>query len=157
MAYALLCEGASKSSEEWTARRDSAGRLLCERCSRQLTKVKHHRACGPGHACHPRCKPFKRGVSVLDPDADAPAAAAVAAPQPKKRRTASDPGEQLSQSRTQAITRRIALPAPSTQKKHQRATYQDDKIGQQLKEAHARRMAALVAAPSATAVSAHQR
>jgi hypothetical protein len=114
--------------------------------------VKHHRAHGPGRACTPRCKPAKRGVSVLDPDAAAPAAAAVAAPQPKKRRTASDPGEQLSlQPHKQAITRRIALPAPSTQKKHQRATYQDDKIGQQLKETHARRMAALVAAPSTTA------
>jgi hypothetical protein len=156
MAYALLCEGASKSSEEWTARRDSAGRLLCERCSRQLTKVKHHRACGPGHACHPRCKPSKRGISVLNSDAAAPAATA-AAPQPKKRRIASDPGEQLSlQLRTQAITRRIALPAPSTQKRQKRTKRQDDKIAQQLKEAHARRMAALVTAPSATAVSAHQ-
>jgi hypothetical protein len=94
----------------------------------------------------------------LDPDAVAPAAAAVAAPQPKKRRIVSDPGEQLSlQSRTQAITRRIALPAPSSaQHKKQQTTRQDDKIAQQLKEAHARRMAALVAAPSATAVSAHQ-
>jgi hypothetical protein len=96
-------------------------------------------------------------VSVLDPDAVAPAAAAVAAPQPKKRRIVSDPGEQLSlHPRMQAITRRIALPEPSTQKKQQRTKRQDDKIAQQLKEAHARRMAALVAAPSATAVSAHQ-
>jgi hypothetical protein len=88
---------------------------------------------------------------MLNSNAAAPAATA-AAPQPKKRRTASDPGEQLSlQSRMQTITRRIALPEPSTQKKHQRTTLHDEKIAQQLKETHARRMAALVAAPSTTA------
>jgi hypothetical protein len=156
MSCALLCVGASKSSEESTARRDSAGRLLCERCSRQLTKVKHKRPHGPGYACSPRCKPSKRGASVLDPDAAAPAAAAAAAPQPKRRRTASDPGEPLPlQPRTQAITRRIALPAPSTQKK-QRTTRQDEKIAQQLEETHARRMAALAtpgAAPSLPAAA----
>jgi hypothetical protein len=145
---ALRCAGASKSSEEWTARRDSAGRLLCERCSRQLAKVKGklHRS-GPGHICQ-KCYNQQRL-----PRAGKATAAAPALPQPKKRRIVSDPGEPLPlRSRTQAITRRIAHPPPSSaQHKKQRITHLDDKIGQQLKETHARRMAALVAAPSGTA------
>ncbi len=59
-----LYAGAPESSEECSARRDAAGRQLCERCGRQPAKVKHTHPHGVGRACHPRCKPQKGGVDA---------------------------------------------------------------------------------------------
>lgn len=38
------------------------GQQLCELCGARLNRVKHTHKHGPGHACHPRCKPSKRAV-----------------------------------------------------------------------------------------------
>ena len=115
----------------------------CERCGRQLSKVKHHRPHGVGRACAPRCKEVKRSL-------DAEKAQLPAAHKPKKQRTASDPGEQRTQqkqqyqSRMQPTTRRILPPTP-IQQTLPRSMRSTEKIARQLEETHARRMAAMAA------------
>jgi hypothetical protein len=57
---ALLCIDVFRRDVALTARRTSSGRLACEICGREISKIKHHRAHGPGRICNPRCKGMKR-------------------------------------------------------------------------------------------------
>lgn len=152
--HALVCAtccgvDALWSSEEFSARRDAAGRLLCENCGRQLAKIKHHRACGSGRACHPRCKAQKRAA---DNEA-AEVSAAAAAPQARKRRATSDPGEEQHPAapacvKRHATTRRVTSPR-SPAINQQRMTRRDAQVARLLEETHARRVAAAAAAKPA--------
>jgi hypothetical protein len=59
---ASLCIGAPLATLGATARRDSDGQPACELCGARLSRVKHHRAHGPGRSCHPQCKSMKRPI-----------------------------------------------------------------------------------------------
>jgi hypothetical protein len=61
---------------------------LCELCDQRLSRVKHHRVCGAGRACHPRCKPSKHAS-----DATSVSSAVVAR---SHKRSQLDPGQQTS-------------------------------------------------------------
>ena len=80
---------------------DASRNQLCEKCSRRLCDVKHHRTYGAGRACHPRCKPSKPAIdgAALEPP---PAARS-------HKRAPSDSGKQES-----APADLIAPPPPPT-------------------------------------------
>ena len=83
---AYYCAGALLPILAMPARTVASGAAACEKCGRQLTKVKHHRAHGAGRACTPRCKPFKHAV---DSAALVPAVAVRS-----HKREPTDPGKQ---------------------------------------------------------------
>jgi hypothetical protein len=138
-----------------TARLDPSGWPACELCGRRLSTVKHHRAYGPGRACHPRCKPQGKAAQ----DAAVSAAAAAAPLTPRKRRAESHPGELPAQATPPALTRRVTPPSPVPANKKQRITRQEERIMRLLDETHARRMAAEAAEAAAATASgaAHPR
>ena len=137
-------------------RQTADGHAACERCGRQLSKVKHHRPHGPGRACAPRCK----GQQQTDESTAATAAAGLQPKQSRKRRAASDPGESPEPAALPALTRRVTPPKPSYTSKKQYNTRREEQVMQLLDETHARRMerdAAEAAATAATSGSlAHQ-
>ena len=100
MSCACGDAGAALQADAAIPRQTAYGESACERCGRQLARIKHTRPHGPGKACHPRCKLFKHPIT------DTPASADVASsPSAKKqRRTYSDPGEpaSLTRKRTRA-------------------------------------------------------
>jgi hypothetical protein len=55
--------GVAVASSGLMPRRDIYSKQLCELCGTRLSRVKHTRQCGPGRACHPRCK-LKKTVPV---------------------------------------------------------------------------------------------
>ena len=59
MCALYWCVDAPLVSACLTPRMDSAGKPACELCGRRLSTIKHKHKHGPGHACHPRCKPQK--------------------------------------------------------------------------------------------------
>lgn len=59
-------------------RRDRAGKLVCEICSRRLNHIKHTREYGPGRVCHPRCQ----GTPAPSASADQKPPPTAAAPPP---------------------------------------------------------------------------
>ena len=120
------------------------GHAACERCGRQLSKVKHHRPHGVGRACAPRCKEVKRSL-------DAEKAQLPAAHKPKKQRTASDPCELPAHSAAPTLTRRVNAPEPASTSKKQYNTRREEQIMRMLDETHARRMAAEEEAAAAAA------
>lgn len=126
-----------------SARMDESGlNQLCERCGERLNRVKHHRPCGVGRACHPRCKP-KPGAAANP----SPVAVPAAAPKPpRKRRADSDPGQPHER---KAITRRVTPPRPLSPVAEKRTTRADTEATRLLDETHARRMAWLAAHSSA--------
>ena len=140
MCGAYCCAGAPRVCMGPSARVDSVGKLVCELCGRRLSKVKHHRPCGVGRACAPRCKPRERAVD----DAARPAVAApVAGPhQSRKRRATSDPGEPLNLTRL-----RTRAPRPATIPTVKKARVQPTPVDATLllDQAHARRLALIAA------------
>ena len=152
---ALLCIGALLQHAAATARQTAYGEPACERCGRQLARIKHHRAHGSGRVCHPRCKPLARAESVAGAAAAAavatPAAAAAAhtAKQSRKRRAQSDPGESPPAQRTRtlppALTRRVSPPKPAPEKEERRITREEARVSRLLDETVARREAWLAA------------
>lgn len=144
-ACLVLPSGALESFEELRARRDNAGRLLCELCGRQLAKVKHHRAHGSGRACTPRCKPLKRTIendAIKQPSA-------FRAP----KRAKSDPGEEIALTATRTRPHRITAPKPPPPTPKPRRSEPVIDVSALLDQAHARRMA-LIAAERQSAASA---
>ena len=131
-------------------RMDASGtNQLCERCNKQLHKVKHTRAHGVGRACHPRCKQRPE-------EADAAAVINVAAePRPsKKRRAASDPGEPINLTRLRIRAPPVDASLP-LQKKARSVIPAN--VSSLLNQTHERRLALLAAeatGPAASAVSA---
>ena len=79
----LLCTGAPSGLPRAGPRRDASRNQLCENCSRQLSKVKHHRSSGVGRACNPRCHGSARAIAAV---ATAPIAAALPLPVPRVKR-----------------------------------------------------------------------
>jgi len=79
--------------KEWIPHRDTAGRQICELCSRQLAKVKYTHPHNHGDACHPRCKPRKQSSTTA---ANPTHATTPAVSRPRKRqRSESDPGKTI--------------------------------------------------------------
>lgn len=142
---ACCCAGAPLLLAGTSEPRMDGKHQLCEKCGERLSRVKHHRAHGPGRACHPRCKLPER---TADGAADAPAAATPPPPS-RKRRAQSDPGEPRTRTpsprRTRPTTRRVTPPKPAPAPKKQRTTRQEEIIMRLLDETHARRMAAMAA------------
>jgi hypothetical protein len=130
-----------------SARRTNSGKPACELCGRQLGKVKHTHKHGPGHACHPRCKPREQTVEREA----APAAAAAAPVATRKRRATSDPGESPEPAATQAFAHRVIAPEPASTSKKQYNTRREGQIMRLLDETHARRIAAEEATAAASA------
>ena len=126
------------------ARVDSDGQAACELCGRRLSRVKHHRANGPGRACHPQCKGQKHTVDSTA----APPPVAPAPKQSRKRRAQSDPGEpppaQRSRTLPPALTRRVTPPKPIAEKER-RITREEARVSRLLDETVARREAWLAA------------
>jgi hypothetical protein len=158
-----LYVGGALLSATAAARTTSAGLPACEKCGRELNKVKHHRPYGDGRACSPRCKAVSKPTHALEPNSnatDAAVAAAVTAEpkQKKKRRRAdSDPGEQptvIAISPRQLRVRAIKGPQPD-RNKHKKE--KEAMILAQLDETHQRRLAALAEAAAASSTSKQQR
>jgi hypothetical protein len=151
---ALLCVPFFLLFASAVSRVTSAGLPACERCGRELNKVKHVHRHGPGHACHPRCKPFKRPpaddaqASVREESASA-ATAVAARPEKRVRRAKSDPGEQ--QAVQTFSPRRLRLRAMKRPQPERRKLKQEkeDAASSLLEQTHARRVAALAAAAAA--------
>ena len=167
---ALLCVGAPLVAAG-SPRMDASGlNQLCELCSTRISRVKHHRAHGPGRACHPRCKTLKRSADDAPTSAQddsslataAAAAAAAAAERPKKktRRARSDPGEK---EEVQTHTRLRARADAVKKKPPLQATRRNPpsllSSSSSLDEIHARRLAFLasVAASSSSSSSSSAR
>jgi hypothetical protein len=119
---------------------------LCELCGRRLSKVKHHRAHGPGRACTPRCKPRQQTFEL-----QAASAAAAAPVATRKRRATSDPGESPQPAAAQALTHRVNAPETASTNKRQYNTRREEQIMRLLDETHARRIAAEEEAAAAAA------
>jgi hypothetical protein len=137
---AYCCAGAPRVCAGPSARVDSVGKPACELCGRRLSKVKHHRAHGPGRICNPRCKPIKRAVD--DAARSAVPAAPAAGSRPSRKRAASDPGEPLNLTRLRTRAPRPAT-IPPVKKTRVQSTPVD--ISLLLDQTHARRMALLAA------------
>ena len=140
MCGAYCCAGAPQPFSATTARRTSSGEPACENCGRQLSKVKHHRPCGVGRACAPRCKPLG---APIDGAARPAVAAPAAGPRPsRKRRATSDPGEPLNLTRL-----RTRAPRPATIPTVKKARVQSTPVDATLllDQAHARRLALIAA------------
>jgi hypothetical protein len=138
---ALLCAGFPRVVKG-SPRMDASGlNQLCELCGRRLSKVKHHRAHGPGRACTPRCKPRQQMFEL-----QAASAAAAAPVATRKRRATSDPGESPEPATSQTLTRRVIAPEPASTSKKQYNTRREEQIMRLLDETHARRMRAEEAA-----------
>jgi len=167
---ALLCVGAPLVAAG-SPRMDASGlNQLCELCSTRISRVKHHRAHGPGRACHPRCKTLKRSADDAPTSAQddsslataAAAAAAAAAERPKKRtrRAHFDPGEK---EEVQTHTRLRARADAVKKKPPLQATRRNPpsllSSSSSLDEIHARRLAFLasVAASSSSSSSSSAR
>jgi len=135
---ASLYAGISVPPVSPAPRQTADGHAACELCGRQLSKVKHHHRCGPGHACHPRCK--QRGQPVRNQQV--PVTATAPAVTPRKRRATSDPGELPKQPAVQALTHRVTAAEPASASKKQYNTRREEQIMRLLDETHARRMAA---------------
>jgi hypothetical protein len=56
MLCACCCVDVPQPDASPRPRVTSDGHRACERCGKQLSKVKHVHRHGAGHACHPRCK-----------------------------------------------------------------------------------------------------
>ena len=134
------CVGAPRATLGATARRDSDRQPVCELCGRRLSKVKHHRPCGVGRACAPRCKPL--GASIDGGARPAVAAPAAGPHQSRKRRATSDPGEPLNLTRL-----RTRAPRPATIPTVKKARVQSTPIDATLllDQAHARRLVLIAA------------
>jgi hypothetical protein len=123
-----------------TPRVDSVGKPVCELCGRRLTKVKHHRPYGPGHACHPRCRTLKRTIN--DREASVHAESATSLPKKKKhKRTKSDPGQLPILTSTRTRPHRVTAPKPTIIKSKQHINKPVINLSALLDEAHARRIA----------------
>lgn len=123
---------------------------LCELCGRQLHKVKHHRPCGVGQACHPRCKGKKHpleAVSVKRP-------ASTERPNKKQRRTHSDPGPPLAITSTRLRIRAPQPPPPALRPRPVKPHTPPLDIMALLDATHARRMALLEAEKNGTSSQA---
>jgi len=151
----LLSIGAPLQLVAASARQTAYGEPACEKCGRQLARIKHHRAHGVGRACHPRCKQRSE-------EADAATVINVAAePRPsKKRRAVSDPGEPLNLTRLRI--RALPVDAPPPPPKKARSSIAAD-VSSLLDQAHERRIALFAAeangstafaAPAASVASA---
>ena len=136
MCGAYCCAGAPLAFSRAVARVDSAGRPACELCRRRLADVKHHRPCGVGRACAPRCKPL--GAPIDGAARPAVAAPAAGPHQSRKRRATSDPGEPLNLTRL-----RTRAPRPATIPTVKTARVQPTPVDATLllDQAHTRRLA----------------
>jgi hypothetical protein len=147
---ASLCVGAP-GVVRGSSRMDASGlNQLCELCGRRLSKVKHHRAHGPGRACHPRCKPTK---GAAEGTAAALAPITAAPKQSRKRRAVSDPGQPppalLARTRL-----RVRAPRPSPPDRKRLKQEKEAAAMALLEQTHARRVAAMAAASAVTAAAA---
>lgn len=149
---ASLCVGVPVPLVSPAPRKTADGHAACERCGRQLSKVKHHHRHGPGHACHPRCKPREQ---PLKDEAAPVAAAAPPLKQSRKRRAQSDPGESPEPTAPQALTRRVTPPQPASTSRKQYNTRREEQIMRLLDETVARRMAAEEADAASNGGTAH--
>jgi len=145
-----MCVIVARATVGASARRDSDDQPACELCGRRLSRVKHHRPHGVGRACAPRCKVSRR----LD-DHTTPSAAQSSTPvqpadgrQKRQRRIKSDPGQQpvITLNRL-----RVRAPKPIVPDRKNKQEEREAEIMSLLDQTHARRMASLAAAASATA------
>ena len=132
---------------------DSSGKPACEQCGIRL-RGQPTLPCGIGRKCKPRCKAQLLQPSTASHAADAAAAIA----RPRKRRAASDPGEQPAASPqlpTRPMTRRVAPPRPAPGPKMPRIARSHEELMRLLDETVAGRMAH-EAAQAATAGGTQQ-
>jgi hypothetical protein len=86
MYVLYCCVGSPLAGVGLHPRTNDYGQQLCEKCGERLNRVKHHRAYGPGRACHPRCQSQRRAA---DDTAPVPTAAARS-----HKRASTNPGKQ---------------------------------------------------------------
>jgi hypothetical protein len=145
---ALLCVGVPCPLISSKPRQTTDGLAACERCGRQLSKVKHHRPHGVGRACAPRCKASRHLVDDTTSTESSTSLQAVDGRKKRQRRMKSDPGQQPVITLNRLRVRAPKQIQPDRKKKKEE---REAAIMSLLDETHARRMASLASAASATA------